>query len=295
MIEFGASLRAAREAKGLTVSQLVEITHIPPSTINELESENFERIAAPIYGRGFVKLYCEAVGLAPKPFIDEFMAIYNGEHEPTIRERPMTVSSEPTPTATHEETPSPAEPPAVPAVESPIAAEESAPNAVPSSPVQPSDPPAPQPSRPADDLDLFGMPMNPAEDRPASQPNPAFASAKPHTGLDGREDTPPAFDESPSLSRYAAPIRQSIASASSAMPWRLILLGAVGIVLLIGLLTGIRALYRATAESTPVVKAQTAQPAATTKPKAPNKPAAKPAANTDRRRTPQKVPSLYID
>lgn len=89
MIEFGKSLRIAREAKGLTISQVAELTRMAPTTVTELENEDFSRIAAPIYGRGFVKLYCEAVGLEAKPFLDEFTAIYNGEREGPIRERAM--------------------------------------------------------------------------------------------------------------------------------------------------------------------------------------------------------------
>lgn len=89
MMEFGKSLRAAREAKGFTVLQLAETTHLAPSVVENLENEDFSHIAAPIYGRGFVKLYCEAVGLAPKPMIDQFMDLLNGTTEPRIRERPV--------------------------------------------------------------------------------------------------------------------------------------------------------------------------------------------------------------
>ena len=88
-MEFGKSLREAREAKGYTVAQIAETTHIMPSVVEGLENEDFSRIAAPIYGRGFVKLYCEAVGLEAKPFVDEFMEIMNGNHTVSIKERPV--------------------------------------------------------------------------------------------------------------------------------------------------------------------------------------------------------------
>ncbi|MBR2981912.1 MAG: helix-turn-helix domain-containing protein [Kiritimatiellae bacterium] len=89
MIEFGKTLRLAREAKGYSVSQLAEATRMINQTIEDLENENFTRIAAPIYGRGFVKLYCEEVGLDPKPMIAEFMEIFNGNRELGIKERPV--------------------------------------------------------------------------------------------------------------------------------------------------------------------------------------------------------------
>ena len=88
-MEFGKSLREAREAKGYTVTQIAETTHMLVSIVEGLEKEDFSRIAAPIYGRGFVKLYCEAVGLDAKPFVDEFMEIMNGNRDVSIKERPV--------------------------------------------------------------------------------------------------------------------------------------------------------------------------------------------------------------
>ena len=100
-MEFGKSLREAREAKGYTVAQIAETTHMLPSIVEGLEKEDFSRIAAPIYGRGFVKLYCEAVGLEAKPFVDEFMEIMNGNRDVSIRERsvaaPVQVQDVPPP------------------------------------------------------------------------------------------------------------------------------------------------------------------------------------------------------
>jgi len=106
MMDFGKALRAAREAKGLSIAQLGEMTRLAPTTIANLENEDFRHIAAPIYGRGFVRLYCEAVGLAPKPFIDEYMEIMQGNRMPTIRERPPVVEEA--------EPPAPVPPPVAP-------------------------------------------------------------------------------------------------------------------------------------------------------------------------------------
>jgi transcriptional regulator with XRE-family HTH domain len=83
MIEFGASLRKAREARGLTTRQVAETTHILVQIVEDLENEDFSRIVAPIYGRGFVKLYCETVGLDSSVFVNQFMALYNGERTPS--------------------------------------------------------------------------------------------------------------------------------------------------------------------------------------------------------------------
>ena len=39
MIEFGKTLRLAREAKGLTVAQIADVTHMAPKTVLDLEAE----------------------------------------------------------------------------------------------------------------------------------------------------------------------------------------------------------------------------------------------------------------
>lgn len=95
MIEFGKTLRIAREAKGYTTSQVADMTRMLVQVVEGLENENFSRIVAPIYGRGFVKLYCEAVGLDPKPLVEAFMDIYSGNREMEIRERETPSASAP--------------------------------------------------------------------------------------------------------------------------------------------------------------------------------------------------------
>lgn len=92
-MEFGKSLRNAREAKGYTIAQIAEKTHMLSAIVEGLENEDFSRIAAPIYGRSFVRLYCETIGLEPKPFVDEFMEILSGNHAPAIRERPSAIEA----------------------------------------------------------------------------------------------------------------------------------------------------------------------------------------------------------
>lgn len=90
MSEFGKTLRAAREAKGLTTGQVAEQTHMMVQTVEGLENETFDKIVAPIYGRGFVKLYCEAVGLEPKPLVDEFIKLYADRHAAPDKAQPST-------------------------------------------------------------------------------------------------------------------------------------------------------------------------------------------------------------
>ncbi len=106
MIEFGETLRKAREAKGLTPADISQKTHMMAQQVEALEREDFSRIVAPIYGRGFVKLYCGAVGIDPKPLVEAFMEIYSGKREPVIR-RKETKAPAPAPKPEPEPEPGP--------------------------------------------------------------------------------------------------------------------------------------------------------------------------------------------
>ena len=166
MIEFGNTLRAAREARGLTIAQIAETTHMAPSAVEDLEKEDFSRIAAPIYGRGFVKLYCEAVGLDPKPLVAEFMEIFNGNHETSIKDRPV----QPPPPAK----PSP-EPEPMPEPEpSPAPTPEPEPEPV-TVPVTGTEPPASS-APPIVEDDLFAAPRISRYAAPVSQTQDAIPS-----------------------------------------------------------------------------------------------------------------------
>ena len=294
MIEFGNTLRTAREAKGLTISQIAESTHMMASIVQDMENENFTRIVAPIYGRGFVKLYCEAVGLDPKPLVAEFMEIYNGNRVPTIRERPVAAAPEQNPPSTPEPEPQP-EP-------VPQAAFTATPEPIPEPPPPAAATPVTLPETPEPSADLgplFGGSAEPAEEPPAEpvRETPPQASAE-----------PPEAPQTPArtLSRYASPLQEEPKESRIKLPsisippsfWRLLMLAVVAGFVLWGVFLGVRALYRITNDIRPAEAPKAETPAAT--------PVAAPAPAKDQSpaiapkpaptpRTPQKIPSLYVD
>jgi len=72
----GETLRAARQKRRLSTSQVAEATRLKTTLIEDLERNDFSRVPAPIYGRGFLKLYAEAVGLDPHPLVAEYSRLY---------------------------------------------------------------------------------------------------------------------------------------------------------------------------------------------------------------------------
>lgn len=318
MIEFGKTLRAAREAKGLTIGQIADTTHMTPNAVSELENEDFSHLPAPIYGRGFVKLYCAAVGLDPKPLLEEFMEILNGNRDVSIKERataevpapPQEVPASPLEDAEPE--PEEEDAPNGPAPEYPepdaITPEQPEPDAI-----IPDEPTAslPQPAEHQGVLsqqDFFRADPEPVK----PLPRPAFAPRpEPPAPAEAPLPTPAPAPAERTVSRYSTPIDEPQSRLSPLGPSyiRLGVLAALALTVLVLLVLGVRALYRTTsrAPSAPETSAPAAAadvaPAPTsakTAPKAekpaPQKattPAAKKSAPSAR--TPQKIPALYVD
>ena len=309
MIEFGRTLRAAREAKGYTIAQMAETTHMAPTIVEDLEKEDFTHIPAPIYGRGFVKLYCEAVGIDPKPLVAEFMEIFNGNHDTSIKERPVAQpATAPEPPIAPEPTVKEAKPPAPP--EPPVAPVPPLKEPVPLPTPEPEPPPAPEP-----EPDLFAPP--PPMPKPVTAPEPPPTAPEPFDNIFSAPVQPEP--EPPRLSRYAAPISQTQPTPStnfiSPAAWRIAALACAALVVIWLAFIGVRALYRATsnpdstethttsltaeeATAANAAKQQEESAKPETKPgqakeAAPAKPAktAQPAAT----RKPQDIPALYID
>ena len=276
MIEFGKTLRTAREAKGLTIADIANRTHLMSAMVSDLENENFSRLPAPIYGRGFIKLYCGVVGLDPKPLIDEFMEIHSGNRQPAIRERTVTT-----------EEPSAPEPEKEPVPE----------------PVKESDPEPVKKSAPVEPnlFDLLGSGDAAQPEQVTAEEPPANASFTLFSQPTPQEK--PKFKDSlgPILSRYTSPLRERAAELPRFAPaigrW-CVVIGLLAL-LLWSVVAGIRALYRATGNRNRGPVAPTAVPAATVRPSVPaavpasEQKAPAPAVKTGRK--PIDVPPLYID
>lgn len=70
----GATLREAREARGLKLEDLSRTTKIARGTLKALEEGNVEKLPATIFTRGFLKAYASEVGLDPEETADLYLA-----------------------------------------------------------------------------------------------------------------------------------------------------------------------------------------------------------------------------
>ncbi len=74
LTDVGSRLRAAREAKQLSLREIADTTKISVSALEALEENDVARLPGGIYSRGFVRSYATAVGLDPEQTVRDFTA-----------------------------------------------------------------------------------------------------------------------------------------------------------------------------------------------------------------------------
>jgi cytoskeletal protein RodZ len=74
MFEIGASLAAARRARGLAVRDAEQLTCLRAKYLTALEEERYDELPGRTYARAFLRTYATALGLQPDRFIAEFEA-----------------------------------------------------------------------------------------------------------------------------------------------------------------------------------------------------------------------------
>ncbi|MES1039041.1 helix-turn-helix domain-containing protein [Peribacillus simplex] len=72
MTELGNRLKEAREAKGLSLEDLQELTKIQKRYLIGIEEGNYSMMPGKFYVRAFIKQYCEAVGLDPEEIFEQY-------------------------------------------------------------------------------------------------------------------------------------------------------------------------------------------------------------------------------
>ena len=92
MATLGQILKEAREKKGVTASQAAAATRMKIQTLEAMERDDFSRMAAPMYAKGFIKIYADYLSLDPAPFLREYMELHAPKEHPALR-TPEEVSS----------------------------------------------------------------------------------------------------------------------------------------------------------------------------------------------------------
>ena len=70
---FGAVLRAAREAEGISVGDMAVQCRLAVTQIRALEEERLENLPEPVYVRAFIRGYAHALKIDPAPLVADYM------------------------------------------------------------------------------------------------------------------------------------------------------------------------------------------------------------------------------
>lgn len=193
MPTIGETLKAAREARGLSLPEAGQATRIKTQQLDALERDDYRTIPAAPYARGFIKLYAQFLHLDPAPLLEQ----YNVRHG--------KASPPPAPTPT---TPSRPRPPVKPAAPAAPAGPVSSATAAPAARVVPEpEPPPVAPPPPAD----------PAPARDTFVPILPVAGVTPPPASPVRADELPLFDAPPAATPVTAAVAEELAPLAPAV------------------------------------------------------------------------------
>jgi len=93
MESIGEILREARHQRHASLEDASRATRIKMEILEQLEADEFDRLAAPTYTKGFLRLYAEYLGLDSQSLVDAYLRSQGGlrrqglhmETEKTIR------------------------------------------------------------------------------------------------------------------------------------------------------------------------------------------------------------------
>src|SRR5580658_9678753 len=89
----GERLRAAREARGASLSDVADQIRIRSVYLTAMEQENWDAIGAPVYVRGFLRTYARYLKLDPEQAVAEFNATLPEPPAPKSVERERSPAS----------------------------------------------------------------------------------------------------------------------------------------------------------------------------------------------------------
>jgi curved DNA-binding protein CbpA len=78
----GSVLKALREQRSITIRNIADMTKLGTRYIEFIEAENFSKLPARAYIRGFLNLYAKALGYEPERLVNDYMKRYDATMNP---------------------------------------------------------------------------------------------------------------------------------------------------------------------------------------------------------------------
>jgi cytoskeleton protein RodZ len=91
-MDVGGTLRHARLRKRLTLEQITQSTKISHATLEALENNDFDRLPAGVYIRGFLRAFAREVDLDPEETVEQYMEQFETVPAMAIASEPPEVA-----------------------------------------------------------------------------------------------------------------------------------------------------------------------------------------------------------
>jgi cytoskeleton protein RodZ len=88
MVSVGSHLRELRTRRGMALEEIARLTRVPARYLIALENDALSELPAPVFIRGFIRAYCQALGESPL----EALTIYDG-HAPRALGAPVRTAA----------------------------------------------------------------------------------------------------------------------------------------------------------------------------------------------------------
>lgn len=84
MESLGQTLKSTRERKRISLSYAAAQTRIKLQYLELMEQDDFARMPAPAYAKGFLRMYATFLGLEPQPLVQRYLNEYAGPRAPGL-------------------------------------------------------------------------------------------------------------------------------------------------------------------------------------------------------------------
>lgn len=74
MESVGQYLRKSRESKRMSVEEISRATRMPMSSVERIESDQFDELPGEVFVRGFLKSYARSIGVSPEEVLARYTA-----------------------------------------------------------------------------------------------------------------------------------------------------------------------------------------------------------------------------
>lgn len=75
MTELGTYLSHLREDRGLSIEEIARVTRVAPRYLEALEREDFTALPAPVFTRGYIRAYCQALDVPAEEALSRYSAV----------------------------------------------------------------------------------------------------------------------------------------------------------------------------------------------------------------------------